>query len=28
MSFVEYYLSKHTNIIWQLLTFKTETTIL
>jgi len=27
--FVEYYLSNHyTNIIWQLLTFETETTIL
>jgi len=29
MSVVEYYLTKHyTNIIWQSLTFETETTIL
>jgi len=29
MSYVEYYLTKHyTNIIWQLLTFERETTIL
>jgi len=29
MSVVEYYFTKHyTNIIWQLLTFKTESTIM